>query len=982
MPVGIGGGLSALMIRIGVQQQELSRGLSAARAKVRMFTDDTSKGIQKYSQSFRTAGIVTTAVGGAITLVFAKAIKSASAFQDQMADVATMVDDTGKFMGMFDKGIRDMARQFGESTQTLSKGLYDILSASIAAEDAMDVLTASAMAARAGLTDTGTAADAITTVLNAYQMSASRAGDVSDKLFAIVKRGKLTFGELAGSIGNAVSIAARAGLSFEEVGASLAAMTRVGIDAAEASTALRGIMQAFLKPTDDAKEAFNFFTEQMGVTGFALDTNTLKTKGLTEVVRLLTNATVEETAAMFPNIRGLKGILASMADVEGQARDLDLMYNSLGLTQTAFDKTSSTLNFKLGQLRESFKDLMIEAVRPLIPEVEKIIGWFEGLFDQLRLGQEYFPDLTKRMVKTTAKLGLLLTAIGPLILLLPTLAKSWDIVSAAMVKHNLIAGTVAAKLLLLQAAIKTVLLPLAAYVAIILAGKKYIEMVDEAREAKTEEIKAVELFNMSIKKEIGLMKLGFEGAKKYRTLDIKTIKDKEAALKEINKAIVGLRLAQQKASDENVKENIAKEIIILEKKRELLKFIQKLVNQYKKETTKLTGEEAKKAREINEKLYADLIRLEFGDFEHKKAMAEKEFDEIISKKGVDRIAAQKWLNQQLNTLEEENTFVMIELQRKAEATKTTLDKVWDGFITNIKTAKQVAEGFGQDLNEMFTTVIGNLTSEVVSFFTGWQTQREEQLESLKESMIEEVESWQETMDNINEVRLNANQQYIDDSIAALDEYFDFRELKAMDEAELEETLNKKIADLEAVNIQTLSEDEARAHVKSLQRLKNLRDARLKAINELDVRGEELRTEHNERMRDMRDKEIELNTVTGQLSSAFDLLKDAIVRAAAELIAMKIVKGILGGPAGLLFQHGGIVPGPVGEPVPIIAHGQERIFSRSEVASGLGKGTIEGKELGDTVIQMTNNFYGDINSDVDIETIGDKLGESANNKLKR
>jgi TP901 family phage tail tape measure protein len=114
-----------------------------------------------------------------------------------------------------------MSIQFGEGTGTLAKGLYDILSASIPAEKALYVLSVSAKAARAGLTDTGVAADAITTILNAYGLSAEKAGDVSDWLFSVVKKGKLTFAELAPSIGMVATTASSAGVDLNELGAAL-----------------------------------------------------------------------------------------------------------------------------------------------------------------------------------------------------------------------------------------------------------------------------------------------------------------------------------------------------------------------------------------------------------------------------------------------------------------------------------------------------------------------------------------------------------------------------------------------------------------------------------------------------------------------------------------------------------------------------------------------------------------------------------------
>ena len=59
-----------------------------------------------------------------------------------------------------------------------------------------------------------------------------------------------------------------------------------------------------------------------------------------------------------------------------------------------------------------------------------------------------------------------------------------------------------------------------------------------------------------------------------------------------------------------------------------------------------------------------------------------------------------------------------------------------------------------------------------------------------------------------------------------------------------------------------------------------------------------------------------------------------VREAISAVAEGARAGL--GAAGIHFQHGGIVPGAVGEPIPIIAHGGERIVPRgSNVESPFG-----------------------------------------------
>ena len=82
------------------------------------------------------------------------AVKTFADFEKQLAMVSTML--SGEMRGgagtvqlnKFKAQLRALSIEIGESTATLSKGLYDILSASIPAGDAMDVLRVSARAAR------------------------------------------------------------------------------------------------------------------------------------------------------------------------------------------------------------------------------------------------------------------------------------------------------------------------------------------------------------------------------------------------------------------------------------------------------------------------------------------------------------------------------------------------------------------------------------------------------------------------------------------------------------------------------------------------------------------------------------------------------------------------------------------------------------------------------------------------------------------
>jgi len=236
--------------------------------------------IKNHSAAFERAGKRMLVASAALTTGLGISIHKAAKFQKSMAQVSTMLDKASmKHMPAYEKGIKKLSIEIGESTDTLSTGLYNILSASVPADKAMDVLTVSSRAASAGLTDTGTAADAITTIINAYGLSADKAADISDLLFAIVKRGKLTFGELAPNIGKVAAMSSKAGFNLEELGATIATLTRSGVRTEMAMTAVKGVLNGILTPS---KEASEIFEKRLGM---SMNTTTLKAEGLIGILK-------------------------------------------------------------------------------------------------------------------------------------------------------------------------------------------------------------------------------------------------------------------------------------------------------------------------------------------------------------------------------------------------------------------------------------------------------------------------------------------------------------------------------------------------------------------------------------------------------------------------------------------------------------------------------------------------------------------------
>ena len=371
----------AAYVELTVENSALVRGLKAAQMKLKNF-----------SRSVTAAGKKLLAISAVMALPFVGGAKTFADFEQQMANVSTMLDEPAKYMDAYKDGVRKMSVEFGEGTDTLAKGLYDILSASIDPAKALDVLAVSAKAAKAGITDTGVAADAITTILNSYGLSADQAQSVSDLLFQTVKRGKTTFAELAPSIGMVASTAASANVPLEELGAAIATMTRNGVKTDNAVTALTSIIAAFLKPSKEA-------AAYAKTLGFEMSSAAIKSEGLEGIFKKISKLPPDAISKLFPKIRALRGVLPALRNMEGFSSDIELMKNRAGMTETAYAKMANTLAMAFARLKQAGMLTLSVIGEALAEDLRKAASVFMRVITSIIA----FIKQNKKLVVTAAK---------------------------------------------------------------------------------------------------------------------------------------------------------------------------------------------------------------------------------------------------------------------------------------------------------------------------------------------------------------------------------------------------------------------------------------------------------------------------------------------------------------------------------------------------------------------------------------------------
>lgn len=345
-------------------------------------------------------------------LLNAWVVRTQADMDTAMRNIWTIVDTNEQGLARYQQQIVQLSRTVPQTQKQLAEGFYQLVSASINAADAMYVLEVASKAASAGMTSTYTAVDAITTVINAYGLEASKAGIIADIMFKAVEKGKLTFEQLAGSMGGVISTAAAAGVSFEEVAGAFATMTRTGISADEASTALNSTLMQLISPSSEAAVA----AKELGI---EWNLSALESKGLVGVLQDLERATGgnAELINMFvPNVRAMKGVLnLTRNDVKDFAADVLTMNDALGKADEAFEKQAGSVNNSFQLMKNAMSEWGIAMGRSTEPAVRSLASAMTDLSQKF----SELPEGTQRIILAvtlaTTSFGVLQKAVGGLV---------------------------------------------------------------------------------------------------------------------------------------------------------------------------------------------------------------------------------------------------------------------------------------------------------------------------------------------------------------------------------------------------------------------------------------------------------------------------------------------------------------------------------------------------------------------------------------
>jgi len=382
---------------------------------VRIDAKGVTKGLKNISSKFKTFGRnLTLAVSLPLAGIAVAAAKMAFGFGESLLKIQTLVGKTKEEIASMRGEIIKLGGETARSPRELADAMFAITSAGLEGKEAMEALSFAAKSSASGLGETKSIALALTGIMQSYAASGMTAERATDILTATVRAGNLEASELAPVLGRVTGLAAQLGISFEEVGASIATFTRLGVNSAEAVTGLQGIMNGLIKPTDQTKDALKaLFTEAKdGDEAVNMLRASIAEDGLAATLVDLVGQIGDDQDALgdlVPNVRALSAVLGTAgAQGENYIKVAKQIADSTGLANKVFEETAQDSTFKFKQALNQLTIVGTDIGSMLLPPLVKAATFVGDLVKKFMS----LDGVTKTIV---IGLGILVAAIGPLL---------------------------------------------------------------------------------------------------------------------------------------------------------------------------------------------------------------------------------------------------------------------------------------------------------------------------------------------------------------------------------------------------------------------------------------------------------------------------------------------------------------------------------------------------------------------------------------
>ncbi len=348
--------------------------------------DLTGPGFLGASVGLRTfAAVGAAAMGGLVV----GAVKAAASYQTLVTQVANNTTMGAAGAAQMSTAIQAMAARTSAPLDQLAQGWMHITNLGFSAAQAQQVLNAAQQSAVSTGGNTADVANVLANAMHEYGANTNQAARYMDVLHLAAAQGNATLEQFAEGGGKAIAMAANLGVPITQVTAAISALTRHGQDVPTAATSMTSMLSHIVNPVKSARTELAKLQLSTGINLLGdFSAEGLRTRGLTGVIAdlraAITNSKGQVDASELFKIMPAKvGGLGAQVLTGSGTQDYTAILASLqatiaGKTQPtmdAFGRTTKTLGFQLGELRNTIQLLGISLGTKLLPYVTQAATW-------------------------------------------------------------------------------------------------------------------------------------------------------------------------------------------------------------------------------------------------------------------------------------------------------------------------------------------------------------------------------------------------------------------------------------------------------------------------------------------------------------------------------------------------------------------------------------------------------------------------------
>ena len=401
--------------------------------------DEAGKKIEKVGDTITGAGKAVMPVSTTVAGLGAVSIKTSADFDSAMSQVAAVSGAVGED---FD-ALREKAREMGARTKFSASEAADAMNymamAGWKTEDMLSGIEGIMNLAAASGEDLATTSDIVTDALTAFDLTAKDSGHFADLLAAASSNANTNVSMMGETFKYCAPIAGALGYTAEDTAEAIGLMANAGIKSSQAGTSLRTIMTRLQGELELSGEALGDVTIQTANADGSM-------REFSDIIANCRSAfsrmTESEKAAAAETLVGknaMSGFLALMNAAPGDIEKLESAISACsdevdgysGAAEKMAAVMQDNLNGQITILKSQLQELAISFGDALMPAVRKVVTAVQGFVDKLN-------GMSESQRNTILRIGMLVAALGPFLVILGTCISKVGIAMQGFVK---LAGT-------------------------------------------------------------------------------------------------------------------------------------------------------------------------------------------------------------------------------------------------------------------------------------------------------------------------------------------------------------------------------------------------------------------------------------------------------------------------------------------------------------------------------------------------------------